>query len=656
MAPLTYEKLDPNRSEIRLLKIHIEDVGGIQCELTKHSLNFNPKYLGLSYVWGDPNVTEEITVNGQVLAVTTNLASALEVLAKSFYGRPRSEYLFWIDAICINQGDIQERTHQVRLMGDIFKNATSVLAWLGPEEDRSAQAIALIKHMANEIRLSSRGDIDFLSKPAPRSLIDGLTSDVIDDINGTGSLAWVALVRLVDIKGLFVVRQFWRRCWILQELVFAKDVLFLCGKNAFIYDDISEIASAFVAFPDGAYPSTVVEFHWDICKDLLMTTLAMPLRSLMFRKTLDTALSSKQPYSQAWKILVGTCDLAASDPRDKIYSLLGLLNIGIEADYSKPVQAVYLELAQILFPQVPMEEWFDRAIHINMRMPTLPTWAVDWDSRSKGNSWSTSLSGKPYNAGTTMHNQLHQAEINGSSLNLAGTIFDEVHVLAPYFEDSRRNEVNGLQFHAEDSFRFDITGGKSEGEILYDSIPPGIRRGQASLRLFLDDMEVKSEQRCLASSIYIDLSVPFYELVTQEWWDMPGKSDNAINNFHELFLDESTRRKAKDREFAEVLEKENKLSKMQPEKQHELVNRVQEHSDRTRHFYTRKGYLGYGPKWIQEGDLVCVLHNCRVPVLLRKVDDHYYFVSLCFVLGIMDGEAAEMVHRGEIFMQKFDIR
>jgi hypothetical protein len=38
------------------------------------------------------------------------------------------------------------------------------------------------------------------------------------------------------------------------------------------------------------------------------------------------------------------------------------------------------------------------------------------------------------------------------------------------------------------------------------------------------------------------------------------------------------------------------------------------------------------------------------------VDDYYYFISLCFVLGIMDGEAAEMVDRGELFMQKFDIR
>jgi hypothetical protein len=65
MASLTYERIDPDCSEIRLLKIGGADDGGIQCELMKHELSSCPEYYALSYVWGDPNVTKNITVDKQ---------------------------------------------------------------------------------------------------------------------------------------------------------------------------------------------------------------------------------------------------------------------------------------------------------------------------------------------------------------------------------------------------------------------------------------------------------------------------------------------------------------------------------------------------------------------------------------------------------------
>jgi hypothetical protein len=93
----------------------------------------------------------------------------------------------------------------------------------------------------------------------------------------------------------------------------------------------------------------------------------------------------------------------------------------------------------------------------------------------------------------------------------------------------------------------------------------------------------------------------------------------------------------------------------EPSKQSELTRRFAEHYPTARHFYTRKGHLGYGPIEIQQEDLICVLPNCRVPVILRKIDNYYIFVSTCFVLGLMDGEAAEMMNRGEATIQNFNI-
>jgi len=102
---LTYETLDSSSAEIRLLKVRYSSNDGIECDLTKCSLNENAEYYALSYVWGDPTVTKNILVNGKVFAATINLVAALE----TFSVESDSSDLLWVDAICINQTDVKER-------------------------------------------------------------------------------------------------------------------------------------------------------------------------------------------------------------------------------------------------------------------------------------------------------------------------------------------------------------------------------------------------------------------------------------------------------------------------------------------------------------------------------------------------------------------
>lgn len=65
-----------------------------------------------------------------------------------------------------------------------------------------------------------------------------------------------------------------------------------------------------------------------------------------------------------------------------------------------------------------------------------------------------------------------------------------------------------------------------------------------------------------------------------------------------------------------------------------------------RHSYTAPGYPGCGPHNTQKRDLICISPQIRVPVTLRKAGPHYHFVSACMVMGLMDGEASEMLKRG----------
>jgi hypothetical protein len=101
------------------------------------------EYEALSYVWGDKRMRRNIIVNGCCFEVTSNLHAALLRLRS----RSRSR-LLWIDAICINQADFEERAAQVERMATIYALAECVLVWLGPEENRSRHAFHLIRKAA----------------------------------------------------------------------------------------------------------------------------------------------------------------------------------------------------------------------------------------------------------------------------------------------------------------------------------------------------------------------------------------------------------------------------------------------------------------------------------------------------------------------------
>ncbi|KAJ2892509.1 HET-domain-containing protein [Zalerion maritima] len=125
----------------------------IKCELQYHRLSEAPKYEALSYVWG--TVSEKsIQLNGQPFLVANNLHEALLYLREK--NKPR---LLWIGALCINQGDENERGHQVAQMGDIYKSAHTTIIWLGvPTPEAEPHACGLFEAIKAK-------DVDKLLQP-----------------------------------------------------------------------------------------------------------------------------------------------------------------------------------------------------------------------------------------------------------------------------------------------------------------------------------------------------------------------------------------------------------------------------------------------------------------------------------------------------------
>lgn len=129
MSDSIYSEIPLTTDDIRLIRLSPGRwTDPIRCELLHTSLSAKSKYHALSYIWGSKAVTRNILLDGNPFPATVNLEGALGHLRHQ-----HDEGLFlWVDALCINQNDLNERTHQVQLMGRIYESCVSVFIYLGP--------------------------------------------------------------------------------------------------------------------------------------------------------------------------------------------------------------------------------------------------------------------------------------------------------------------------------------------------------------------------------------------------------------------------------------------------------------------------------------------------------------------------------------------
>ncbi|KAF2105436.1 heterokaryon incompatibility protein-domain-containing protein, partial [Lophiotrema nucula] len=125
-----YTAINTSAEEIRVLTLAAGKADDdIHCTLQTTPLS-TARYEALSYVWGYSRSTRLIHVQEKETQVTENLEAALRDLR--YDDQPR---LLWVDALCINQSDGEEKGHQVRMMGNIYSGAERVICWLQPHQE-----------------------------------------------------------------------------------------------------------------------------------------------------------------------------------------------------------------------------------------------------------------------------------------------------------------------------------------------------------------------------------------------------------------------------------------------------------------------------------------------------------------------------------------
>ncbi|USP78129.1 hypothetical protein yc1106_05403 [Curvularia clavata] len=196
----------------------------IKCEL---KIDESLPYDALSYQWGGQEDNKLILLQNVHFAVTKNLAEALRYLRC-----PRSERLLWVDAICINQYDKEEKEVQVQSMHLIYEKANKVIAWLGPPSDAINWAFDSMDMVPSELQVGV--PVTVVIRGYGEEALDDETSD---DDNPFGEL---------------MACTYWSRAWIVQEIMCAKSLFIQCGHRVQPYDRLEN------AFPPGQSASAEV--------------------------------------------------------------------------------------------------------------------------------------------------------------------------------------------------------------------------------------------------------------------------------------------------------------------------------------------------------------------------------------------------------------
>jgi hypothetical protein len=148
-STLLYEPLDRARKEFRLLTVCAgQEDEALQLHLAHATLS-DPAvvYETISYCWGDATARDSVIVNEQLVDVPASAAAALKCMREA--ERPRS---IWIDSICINQMDLDERSYQVGMMADIYRSAKGNLVYLGESDEYTKDGFEMVERVYMEIR------------------------------------------------------------------------------------------------------------------------------------------------------------------------------------------------------------------------------------------------------------------------------------------------------------------------------------------------------------------------------------------------------------------------------------------------------------------------------------------------------------------------
>ncbi|ROV97426.1 hypothetical protein VMCG_06873 [Cytospora schulzeri] len=522
-----------------------------------------PEYEVLSYVWGSEERPYTVFVGEHkgTIPITTNLDQALRHLR--YPDRPR---YMWIDGLCIDQGSTEERSRQVAYMSHIYWESPAVLVWLGPSADNSDLAMDTLEFMGSRIEVDWK-----------LARITGVTK-ADEDLLGLG-VENLPLSERQCIAILTLMQRPWfERIWIRQEVFKADDMSsVMCGSRAVSWGD----------FRRGLYcciqhqaPSAITgnqrKEWWARCT-LLRSVIHPNTTSLLWLRFVS--LGSR-----------------CTDPRDRIYGLLGLLDneeqeLDIVPDYSKTAPEVFQDVALLYLEALENldllracgRDYTEAPPPDHVRSP-IPSWVPDWSV--------------PQDVPRPL--RLYR-------------VFCPFKACTKYLRDGILRAAGTLNGTVQEFIELDVSNTKTLAASIRALVP-----GDATDKAYPGGGNMWDAYRIALCAEYFG--------------DRTEPPDVEVHKFSHLSLSIQGSKEAIGTVMAaESLPKNN------------FLHLVYEWNKIGKFFTTREGYIGWGPKATREGDQIVSLLGFDLPVMIRHSSDldgkYFEVLGPCYLQGFMFGEA-----------------
>ena len=626
-------------------------------------------FVALSYVWGDSSVKREIYVDKRSVFVTENLEAALRQLRN--YSRIQEGFRIWIDALCINQADPDERAAQVLRMKDIYTKAWRVVVWLGPETEDSDLAMMALKLLS--IRSHEKEPLHGIYHNVDRYIV---RMPFFQWKHHHTSLR----MRKTVLRAIYhlLTMSYWRRLWIIQEVALAaRQSPVLCGNSFILLEDVYS-ALQVLQRDGGALGRYIIYFArgsgksqrgWDPTKGD-----TYPISEKLWERPIAIieARPDQMTYSGTFGALLLSLEAFSSDERDRVYGILGLpcLNsvVNIFPDYSRRPSEVFNIFSESLFMSgdlnglslirsaiPPIGTWYFKSTHFSRpRAPKsvchhrtvnrgcrhgLPSWVICCSCPPnpvmplpRGFS---AFATKPYTASPIIRDKL---------LIVQGVLFDTLSTLGAFHATEsdkkypqngpRRTSIYGSESATKEAFwrtlvaNTDRSGHPVPAEyctVLDPSIWTVGIHGVDNSIYGLKDFYQRNKSLMIFNQALSQLIHGPKETIAQ-------RMKRTVKTTGRLLQDTQLQRDAT-------------LRAMRVLAWRRLVT-------------THGGYIGLVPAGAIEGDVITIVIGCDVSSILRQAEGEttrFILIGECYVHGIMSGEVMEFLGQGKCKMDRISI-
>jgi hypothetical protein len=552
------------------------DGGEIECDIKTFTRKTCPSYEALSYVWGNLNNRSPIQVSGATFEVTENLKSAL--LHLRLDGSTR---VLWIDAICINQLDLDELGQQVGIMSSIYSEASRTVVWLGVAKDESVVALRFFGDLAIEhLESNKRGDslqtgsLNPNQRPYPLPFSDH---------------------RVVAVR-MFLNQPWFTRIWVAQEVGVATKAVMVCGRLSLDWD--------------------LFHLGYEIAKykDLLASVVgAADLERI------DTLSFAKETKKDLLELLIKFRTWRATNPRDKVFALYGLsssdiVQMRLLPDYTIDPAELWKRVARAFIRISGNLDIFSGCRGDQLDSTRIPSWAPNWNEE-----W-------PH--AQTLH-VFQETELTPNAFRASGGSKASVFVS----DDDRALCLMG---HVTDKI-------VQLGDVheMRDDLPVTTRTFLASHELFLRDERIALEQAEKYPTGEDHMAVYWQTLAAGQMFNTYEETEEEFNNWYQaLRVDRSMQNMNLNR--IPIISDTLTLTgfflnrAITPSSNFAALTSALFLRRLAR---TKNSYLSLVPAAARISDSIAICKGGGRPLVIRPHGDSWGIIGECYVHGIMNGQA-----------------